>query len=191
MKTVRTTPQWLVDKIWEYLTNYDPKNKENCNLLEPSAGEGNLLNPSDEGNAWLLYDSYNITAIELNKEKADNCKAFLEHNDMYANSIIKMIHGDFLNVELTDTYNQIIAAPPFNNNVDVLHIQKMYDVCEPGGIIITLTSPYWMTNNEAHQVAFREWLKDKEHTVEMLPDMTFIEKEKTVPTAIMVFKKPR
>lgn len=191
MKTVRTTPQWLVDKIWQYLIDFEPKNKLNSNILEPSAGEGNLLNPSDQANAWIKYDTYNITAIELNKEKADKCKHFLSTDSMYEYANIDVIHGDFLNVELKEKYNQIIAAPPFNNNIDVLHIQKMYDVCEPGGIIITLTSPYWMTNNEAHQVAFREWLKDKQHTIEMLPDMTFVEKEKTVPTAIMIFKKQK
>jgi hypothetical protein len=173
MKTNRTTPQWLVDKIWNYIQNHVvelPLKK--FNLLEPSAGTGDLLNTK------FLY-KFDVMTIELNVEKCEvlSQKGF----DPY--------HGDFLKMSIKEDKDVIVAAPPFNNNVDVEHIQKMYTLLNDDGIIVSLTTPYWMTNNEPHQVQFREWLKDKDHTIEMLPDMTFVEKGKTVPTGILIIRK--
>jgi hypothetical protein len=65
----------------------------------------------------------------------------------------------------------------------------MYDLLDDNGIIITLTTPYWTTNNETHQVQFRKFLEDKKYTLKMLPDMTFFEKNKTVPTALLTIEK--
>lgn len=86
-------------------------------------------------------------------------------------------------------YDAIVAAPPFINNSDVVHIQKMYRHLGLRGIIITLTTPFWTVNNEPHQVKFRDWLKDKNYKMTMLPDDTFMEKGKTVPTALLIIKK--
>lgn len=174
MKTSRETPSWLVDKMWHIVQDHVvqlPMMK--FTLLEPSAGEGNLLN-------HFLNNKYDVTTVELNVEKCKKLKKYSDTN----------YHGDFLQLEFNiNTFDVVLAAPPFNNNIDVVHIQKMYDVLKRDGIIVTLTSPYWVTNNESHQVKFREWLKDKSHKMIMLPDMTFVEKKKTVPTAILVIKK--
>ncbi len=56
--------------------------------------------------------------------------------------------------------------------------------------MVTLTSPYWLTNNEPIQVEFRKWLEGKDYYMQMLPDNSFIEKGKSVPTAILkIYKK--
>ena len=39
--------------------------------------------------------------------------------------------------------------------------------------LISLTSPYWFTNNEPLQVEFRKFLLDKPHKVNMLVDNCF------------------
>jgi SAM-dependent methyltransferase len=176
MKTNRTTPQWLVDKMWQMMILSSPidiYSNTTFKILEPSAGEGNLLNV-------LSAEDFNITCVELNKEKCDVLRS----------KNYNTIHGDFLNLNLEQySFDAVIAAPPFNNNIDVEHIQKMYSLLKTDGVIVTLTSPYWLTNNEKHQVKFREWLKDKKHTIEILPDMTFIEKDKTIPTTILIIEK--
>jgi len=41
----------------------------------------------------------------------------------------------------------IIANPPFSNRQDIDHILTMYEVCEPGGRIVTLSSPSWIFQN--------------------------------------------
>jgi len=180
MKTNRETPRWLSNKMWSIIVDHVRELIDtNIKVLEPSAGEGGLLKPS-----WMaesLFNKADITCVELNKEKCEKLKQNEKH--------LNVIHADFLNYDFSDTYDVIIAAPPFNNNIDVEHIQKMYSLLNEYGIIVTLTTPYWMTNNESHQVEFREWLKEIDHKIEMLPDMTFIEKSKTVPTAILIIKK--
>ncbi len=57
------------------------------------------------------------------------------------------------------------------------------------GILVTLCSPYWVTNNDPHQIEFRTWLSDKKYYMSMLPDNSFIEHHKSVPTALLVINK--
>jgi hypothetical protein len=58
------------------------------------------------------------------------------------------------------------------------------------GILVTLTNPTWVLNNELIHLSFRKWLEGKEYYMQMLPDNSFMEKEKTVLTAILkIFKK--
>ena len=142
----------------------------NLPILEPSAGEGFLADAINDA-----FPNAAIHCVELNKERFDVLKT------KFPNAI----HGDFLKVELPRKYYLIIAAPPFKSNMDLAHIIKMYNSLHIGGVVVSLTSPYWLTNNEPLQVEFREWLKDKKHTLEILPDMSFSERGKTVPTAII------
>jgi len=174
LKSVRDTPQWLVDKMWNIINNdIQTIISDTKKLLEPSAGVGNLLN-----NTYAKV--FDITCIELNKDK---CDALQDKG-------YKPLHGDFMKMSLDDnTFDVILAAPPFNVNIDLIHIVNMYRLLKPGGIIVTLTSPYWLTNNEEHQVAFRSFLDGKDYSMEMAPDNTFIEKKKTVPTAILTLRK--
>ena len=150
---------------------------DHCSILEPSAGEGKILD--------VLRDEYNfqgleIDAVELNKEKYEILKS--KGYNAY--------HEDFLKFTPTRLYDRIIACPPFKGNVDVEHIQKMYTHLDRKGILVTLTSPNWVNNNDPHQVAFREWLAGKEYYARMLTDNSFMEKGKSVPTMILkIFRK--
>ena len=148
-------------------------------VLEPSAGTGFLANYIKyffkERIMQSLKNSLTINCIELNKDKFD----------ILSKDFPKAIHGDFLKLDIQRKYDFIIAAPPFKGNTDLEHIMKMYDLLEDYGEIISLTTPYWFTNNEPLQVKFREWLNDKPHKIKMLPDMTFSERGKSVPTAII------
>lgn len=174
-KTQRDTPEWLAKKMAKYcFMNYPTNVGSTLKILEPSAGTGTLAD------AFKSYCSYGkITCVELNEDK---CKVLKEKG-------YNTIHGNFLSEKFTEQYHGIIAAPPFKNNIDLLHITKMYSLLAPQGVLVTLTSPYWTINNEIHQVEFREFLKDKTYQLEMLPDNTFVEKGKTVPTMILKLVK--
>ncbi len=139
-------------------------------ILEPSAGIGFLAEEIQKHNPRCKID-----CIELNKDKV------VKLREKFPDAV----HGDFLSLEITKKYYSIIAAPPFKGNADLQHIMQMYDLLHQSGQLVSLTSPYWLTNNEPLQVEFREWLKDKRHTMQMLPDMSFSERERTVPTAII------
>jgi hypothetical protein len=148
--------------------------KDNIKILEPSAGIGNLADAIKAKNP-----SVKIDCIELNK---NSCNTLKEKGYI-------TIRTDFLEYTPRKLYDAVIAAPTFKNNIDIEHIMHMYDFIHNNGTIISLTSPYWLTGNQDNQIKFREWLKDKNYSLKMLPDNSFIEKYKTVPTAVITIKK--
>jgi SAM-dependent methyltransferase len=175
---MRDTTEFVAESLltsnfldYHYFKDYD--------VLEPSAGKGFLANYIKyffkERVCHSSTKNLNIDCIELNKEKFD----------ILSKDFPNAIHGDFLKLDIQKQYDLIIAAPPFKANTDLEHIMKMYDLLKVGGEILSLTSPYWLTNNEPLQIKFREWLNEKPHKIMMLPDMTFSERNKTVPTAII------
>ena len=172
IKTMRDTSKFVAEKIVG--TNTRIKLFGEYNILEPSAGTGTLAKEIKR----FFLDS-NIDCVELNKEKFDQLKL----------NFSNAIHADFLEHTFDKKYDFIFAAPPFKGNIDLKHIMKMYDLLGDDGEISSLTSPYWLTNNEPLQVEFRAWLKDKKHKLEMLPDLSFSERDKTVPTALITIWK--
>jgi hypothetical protein len=170
MTTQRKTPRWLGEKMLDalqVLTN-------NLTILEPSAGEGDLVDL-----LGIRYMENPVHCVELNEDK---CKVL-------KNKGYTVYHADFLKLGFEKCYDRIIAAPPFKGGIDLQHIQKMYDILNPRGILVSLTTPYWVANNEPQQVEFREWLATKEHQLIILPENTFVEKGKSVLTAILKIVK--
>jgi 16S rRNA A1518/A1519 N6-dimethyltransferase RsmA/KsgA/DIM1 with predicted DNA glycosylase/AP lyase activity len=119
MKTQRVTPDWLAEEIARARTiNY---NRTEFNVLEPSCGDGAIVN-------FLVQRRYdNITAVELNKDKINIVK------EKYPD--VNCIHGDFMNIQFTEKFDLIRAMPPFKDNIDLVHIMKMYDLLKDGGEI--------------------------------------------------------
>jgi len=155
---------------------------DNMTLLEPSAGMGKIIDTIDR---CYSFTGMQYHMVELNKEK---CR-YLSLGAM-TNPSRTIYHADFLEFKTDIKFDRIIACPPFKGNTDVLHIEKMYSHLKKKGLLVTLTSPYWLTNNEPIQVKFREWLSDKEYSLHMLPDNTFMEKDRTVPTAMLrIYKR--
>lgn len=149
-------------------------------VLEPSAGEGKIVKYIEEN---YSFENVRYDMVELNKVKVDHMISLGRPN-------WNVVRGDFLNTSLPQfNYDRIVACPPFKNNEDTVHIMKMYRLLKRKGIIVSLTSPRWVVDNEPHQVEFRSWLSSKEYTFRMLPDNSFVEKHRTVPTAILqIFK---
>lgn len=175
--TIRETPIWLVEKM---IGHIDLNIDNRLNILEPSAGLGKIV----DGLLISFLKIDNLHLVELNNEKCNVLKEQYKFN-----SSIKVYHSDFLLWKSDIKYNLIIGAPPFKGNCDLIHIQKMYDLLDDDGMIISLNSPYWILNNEPHQNEFKEWLKNKPHTMEYLPENTFVERGKNVPTLLMIIKK--
>ena len=65
----------------------------------------------------------------------------------------------------------------------------MYNFLSNDGIILALTSPYWTTQNSDNQILFRNWLADKNYSMKMLIDNSFIEDYKTHPSMIIKIQK--
>lgn len=169
MKTIRETNQKVIDALLQHADLCD-----NMQILEPSAGFGNLADGIKRKCPNIVVD-----CVELNEH---NKKILIQkgHN---------VVGRDFFHFKTEKKYRHIIAAPNFKDNVDVDHIMKMYTHLDNGGRIISLTSPYWMTGNSERQVNFRKWLEDKDYKIQMLQDNLFMEDGLTVPTCIIVIRK--
>lgn len=168
-KTIRDTRKLVIEQMLFGININD-----NSLILEPSAGSGNLV----EG---ILRKNKNVTihCAELNKELRNTLidKGFV------------VIGNDFLNINPNPIYDYVIACPTYKNNVDIIHIMHMFDFLKNGGTLISLTYPLWIMNNGENQTKFRKWLEDKNYTMKMLIDNSFVENYKTQPSIKLIIKK--
>lgn len=124
------TPEWLVKKM---LSKVDFKNQKVKNILEPSAGLGNII---DVINSDInRHSSYNICAIEIDNK----CRNVLLSKN------VKVIDSDFLAYNGLEQFDLIIANFPFSDGDK--HLHKALDVLFSGQIVCllnaeTIKNPY-------------------------------------------------
>lgn len=169
-KTIRKTRQTVIDQMLFNVTIPDYSM-----ILEPSAGSGDLINGIYNINSRAI-----VHCFELNKEL----------NESLLKEGYAVIGFNFLSSESNPVYDFVIAAPTYKDNIDVDHIIHMYEFLKPGGQIISLTHPSWTIKNSDRQVIFRQWLEDKNYSMRMLKDYSFVEDYKTQPSMIINIIKP-
>lgn len=172
MKTKRDTSKEVSAIIYSHISNLI---YEGSKILEPSAGEGNLI---DYINSKFKFDNP-IDVIELNADKANK---LIEKG-------YNLIGRDYINTNIKNKYDLILACPPFKDNANLLHIQKMYTDLDKYGTIVTLCNTSWIIDNTPIAIKFREFLQSIHYSIFMLPDNSFIEKGKTVPTMLIKIVK--
>ena len=129
-KDLYPTPEWLVKKM---LSKVDFKNQKIKNILEPSAGLGNII---DVINSDInRHSSYNICAIEIDNK----CRNVLLSKN------VKVIDSDFLAYNGLEQFDLIIANFPFSDGDK--HLHKALDVLFSGQIVCllnaeTIKNPY-------------------------------------------------
>lgn len=152
-------------------------------VLEPSAGQGALVN------AVLNYNP--SVVIFLCEKMITNQmilrKKFENHPEVY---FLAPENDDFLDYKGTLQFDFIIANPPFAKNQDIDHIRKMYDVCKPGGRIVTISSNHWVNCENKKEKAFAEWLGSLKKVTHMGIDSgSFKESGTMVGTNILIIDK--
>lgn len=125
------------------------------------------------------YPNIALDCVELNQE----CKTVLKEKGY------KVVGSDFFLFKPLYKYDYVIGAPNFRDNIDCKHVMKMYELLKNGGSVVSIMSPYWLTGDSELQISFRNWLKNKKHCIDILPDNTFMENGKTVPTIIIKIDK--
>lgn len=149
--------------------------KDGDTVLEPSAGFGLLADGIKS-----RHPNVNVECVELNQ----TCKDVLKEKGY------KIVGSDFFLFDTKNQYDYVIAAPNFRDNIDCKHVMKMFEHVKSGGAVVSIMSPYWMTGDSELQISFRKWLEGKKHIIDILPDNTFMEDGKTVPTIIIKIEKP-
>lgn len=124
------TPEWLVKKM---LSKVDFRNQKIKNILEPSAGLGNII---DVINSDInRHSSCNVCAIEIDNK----CRNVLLSKN------VKVIDSDFLAYNGLEQFDLIIANFPFSDGDK--HLHKALDVLFSGQIVCllnaeTIKNPY-------------------------------------------------
>jgi len=96
-------------------------------ILEPSAGEGHLLDS-------LLYYCFEprLTLVELHPQRADLLRA------KYPKA--NVITGDWMEVGAGEHFEVIIMNPPFEKKQDAQHVLKAYKCLKEGGVLVAIMS---------------------------------------------------
>jgi len=170
------TPENLAVELIELACYGDPITGK---ILEPSAGQGSIINAIHK-----YYDEYaTVRYCEI-----------MPINQSVLSKIprTEFIGDDFLCLNSKDEFATIIANPPFSKNQDIDHIRKMYEVCKPGGRIVTIASRHWQGSQNKKEVAFREWIyNDLKADVREIDPGTFSESGTKIGAYIIIINKEK
>lgn len=121
------TSQSLADKAWEKF-----KNRNFTKILDPSAGDGALLNPHWKGHRYALRD---VDVVEIDMDK----------HPLLREKGANVVGLDFLTFEGGSYYSHIIMNPPFNQGAN--HVLHAWEILFDGEIVAilnkeTISNPY-------------------------------------------------
>jgi SAM-dependent methyltransferase len=143
-------------------------------ILEPSCGEGNLMDVIYERPHRQLY------GVELDAEK----ERYLSEKPYKTKAGI-----NFLDFADENYYDRIIMNPPFARQQDIDHIRKAYRILKAGGILVSVISASWQFRTNAKSAEFRKWLSEMGAEIEALPEVAFKESGTMVRTNIIKVRK--
>lgn len=114
------TPAALADRMAS-LAELSP----GLSVLEPSAGTGLLLQA-----ACLHVHDLELTAVEIHAGLCERLRA----------SFPNVHQADFLQlgVEQLGWFDRIIMNPPFQDGVDIKHIEHAFSMLQPGGVLVAI-----------------------------------------------------
>jgi len=164
------------DDVSDWIVNQFAFAKLHDKVLEPSAGQGSIINAIHR-----LRPELNIDYCEL-----------MDVNRTFLSKIpnTTFLQDDFLTLTGKENYYDLIVAnPPFSKNQDIDHIRKMYDCLNEGGRIVTIASTHWQLSNNKKETEFRNWLEDVEAEIYNFPKGTFKESGTMVSSVLIVIDK--
>jgi hypothetical protein len=165
------TPDAIADWLVELSGGIGPTDT----VLEPSAGRGALIRAIHRAAPGVVVDY--VELMPENRELLEGLK----------NTNFK--HDDFEKLDAGNRYSKIIANPPFANNQDIRHVQKMYSHLQEGGALASITGANWTFATTKEATAFREWLKTVGAEVREIPGGAFKESGTTIATKVIIINK--
>lgn len=173
-KTFYPTPKNLIRKMVEKV------HLPAVNVLEPSAGKGDIVDYLKDQRYDYRRSFHNISAIEIDQD----LRATLRGKN------VKVIDSDFLTYAGPDKFDLIIANPPFDEGDK--HLLKAIDIMYRGEIVFllnaeTLRNPHTNTRKELGRK-----LKELNAEVEYLKNgFQFAERKTQVEVALVYIKIER
>lgn len=176
------TPSQVAEKLMLHLHNTaEGRSLEGMQVLEPSAGEGELVQN-------LLDRGARVTAIELD---GDLCQRALSGFEKRWG--IEVIGGDFLAFDegIDDPWADAVAMnPPFGGGADMDHVSHAYKFLKPGGRLVAIMSPHWTFAEGKKAKAFRAFSESIGGQWHPLEDGSFKSSGTGVSSGILVLDKP-
>jgi hypothetical protein len=173
------TPKELADQVIDLASfnwHETPSKILKSRILEPSAGRGALVNALRDRHRDIVVDCYEL--MDLNA-------SYLKRNVPNAN----IIGDDFLNHDVNDKYDCIVANPPFSKNQDIIHVTKMIEICKEGGNVVSVMSNHWRNCANKKEKAFRDLLEQYDHDIIDIPAGSFKESGTNIACCIVVINK--
>jgi len=164
------TPAKIVDKM---LRRADLKQTDA--ILEPSAGQGAIIKRIHK--TLPKHNVYYYEILDMNRAVLNNMP---NTHDLGL---------DFLKGNSEETFDKIIANPPFSKNRDIEHIYKMYASLKSGGRIVTLASKHWEISSNKKETEFREWLSDVDAKITPIAAGEFKASGTNIATNMIVINK--
>ncbi|SER35465.1 MULTISPECIES: class I SAM-dependent methyltransferase [Pseudomonas] len=134
--------------------------KKGDDVLEPSAGNGNLADAAKALGA-------NVDVIEISSQLRDILTA----------KGYTVVDYDFDSFTPEKQYDAVIMNPPFSNRRDAAHIMRAFGMLKPGGRLVAIAGEGVFIGQDAKAVQFREWLDQHGADVEQLGANTFMDKK--------------
>lgn len=134
------TPKTLIQKIIPFLNV-----QKGVSILEPSAGKGDILDALKE----KYGDSVKLSACEIYHD----LRKLLELKGY------NIVSHDFL--MLKSKFDRIIMNPPFENGLDIDHVNHALSLLNAKGRLVAIMSEGSFIRSNRKEKAFREMLFDK------------------------------
>lgn len=152
-------------------------------ICEPSAGQGAIIKAIFR----KLCNHGFVDFFEISNINRDLLKINLGLNFQR----VSLMGEDFLKYDEHQTYDRIIANPPFSKGQDMQHIYKMYDCLSDGGRLVSVASKSWQIKGESFKKEkdFKKWLDAHNASVIEVEAGAFKESGTTIPTCIIVIDK--
>lgn len=177
--------EWLSTWVEQHKTQFFPTPKpvaervvelaeisEGQSLLEPSAGQGALLDCIPVKCHILAIEPLAENAMYLERKGYNYCYSTFE--DTY-NALPK--------------FDRVIMNPPFSGQRDIKHFLMAYDLLKEGGVIVGILSENALYYDTDTTKNFNVFLKEHNAYVEEVPFQSFQESGTTIDTVIIKIKK--
>jgi phospholipid N-methyltransferase len=141
---------------------------ENDTFLEPSAGEGALIQPILSG---AVKKPKVVIMTEIDEQHHAKLLDVVESFKLgFPDYAVAALLDDFLMQELCYRPTAIAMNPPFTEGRALAHIQRAYEVLAPGGRMVAIASE---SDFNTGKVLLQTWLRPLNPLIEPLPADSF------------------
>lgn len=141
-------------------------------VLEPSAGEGALVDAAREAGGFVyVVEKNERMAIDL------GARGFEWLAGMHC--------GDFMEFEPSQKFDRVVMNPPFSKQRDIKHVMHAHAMLKPDGLLVSIMSSSVTFRDNKLTQGFRELIRAKDGDILALPEGSFKASGTMVNTVIV------